>query len=93
VGTFVLINQVKCLVSGLVGGRVLMTEHGLAITSEASDLVDTRRISNSEVSTWLTCQQRYYYEFDLKLAPIHNTEALSRGILGHEVLAKYYIGP
>jgi hypothetical protein len=68
-----------------------MTEHGLAITSEASDLVDTRRISNSEVSTWLTCQQRYYYEFDLKLAPIHNTEALSRGILGHEVLAKYYI--
>jgi hypothetical protein len=68
-----------------------MTEHGLAITSEASDLVDTRRISNSEVSTWLTCQQRYYYEFDLKLAPIHNTEALSRGILGHEILAHYYI--
>lgn len=61
------------------------------LTSEAV-MTDPRRISNSEVSTWLTCQQRYHYEFDLGLQPISTTEALSRGILGHEVLAVYYSG-
>ena len=49
-----------------------------------------RKISNSEVSTWLACQRRYYYQFDLNLKPIRYGDALNRGIIGHEILATYY---
>ncbi len=51
---------------------------------------DMRRISNSEVATWLTCKRKYYYEFDLALEPVKSSPALGRGILLHEVLANYY---
>lgn len=51
-----------------------------------------RRISNSEVATWNTCQRKYYYEFDLALEPKVTGGALGRGVLLHEVLADYYAG-
>lgn len=59
-------------------------------TSEAVKVPESRKISNSEVSTWLVCQRQYYYSFDLALEPNSYTEALSRGLLGHEVLACYF---
>ena len=49
-----------------------------------------RHISNSEVSTWLSCQRKYYYNFDLNLAPHNWGQSMSRGLLGHEILAVYY---
>lgn len=64
-----------------------MTEH---LTSEVVDVPQTRKISNSEVSTWLVCQRQYYYQFDMALEPIRFSDALSRGLLGHDVLAHYY---
>lgn len=51
---------------------------------------DMRKISNSEVATWLRCQRKYYYEFDLNLQPNVQGQALSRGVLLHEILATYY---
>jgi len=61
-----------------------------SLTSEAGIVEESRKISNSEVSTWLTCQMRYFFEFDLAVQPIHYSEPLQRGVLGHEVLAVYY---
>jgi len=49
-----------------------------------------RLISNSEVTTWVTCQRRYYYTYDLKLRPKVYSAPLSRGLIGHEVLQAYY---
>lgn len=56
----------------------------------SSTLSTPRRISNSEVSTWLQCERKYYYAFDLNLTPRVGGQALTRGIIGHEVLATYY---
>lgn len=53
-----------------------------------------RKISNSEVSTWLTCRRQYYYRFDLNVQPFKFGSALSRGILFHsamEAFNKVYI--
>lgn len=63
-----------------------MSEHTLTNLGDAT----MRRISNSEVSTWLSCQRKYYYEFDLNLEPNQQGSALSRGVLFHDVLAIYY---
>jgi PD-(D/E)XK nuclease superfamily protein len=59
-----------------------------------------RRVSNSEVATWLTCRRQYYYAFDLGIAKkpskskLHNPETkvttLEVGTLGHDQLAIYY---
>jgi len=54
------------------------------------EMPSARLISNSEVSTWLLCRRKYYYNFDLNLVPVNRSESLSRGILGHDVLAAYY---
>lgn len=54
----------------------------------------TRKISNSEVGTWLTCRQKYYWKFDRNLTPNKAPDALSRGILFHlamEHFNKQYI--
>jgi hypothetical protein len=61
------------------------------MTSEES-ASNVRRISNSEVATWLACQRKYYYEFDLALEPLKVGTALNRGIILHDILAKYYEG-
>ena len=60
------------------------------LTSETVSMAEPRKISNSEVSTWLVCERQYYYQFDLNLEPIRHSEALNRGLLGHEILACYY---
>lgn len=68
-----------------------MTEHSLAplgVTADGHDHM--RRISNSEVATWLTCKRKYYYEFDLNLEPRISSGALGKGTLLHEGLAVYY---
>lgn len=49
-----------------------------------------RRISNSEVTTWLACRRKYYYQFVLNLQPLKHSDALNKGVLGHEILAHYY---
>lgn len=42
-----------------------------------------RNISNSEVTTWLTCRMQYRYAFERNLAPKVTPHALARGTLGH----------
>lgn len=49
-----------------------------------------RSISNSEAMTWLKCRRRYYYAFDLGLAPKKDGRALTIGNFGHEILEGYY---
>lgn len=57
-----------------------------------------RRVSNSEVGVWLTCQRKYFYSFDLGRAPkitnsiqsIKKPSTLEVGTFGHDVLAIYY---
>lgn len=49
-----------------------------------------RRISNSEVGSWLACRNQYRYAFDLDLEPIKLKDTLARGTVGHEILAVYY---
>ena len=49
-----------------------------------------RRISNSETSAYLQCERKWYYNYALNLEPVTTGKALSRGIIGHEVLAAYY---
>lgn len=52
--------------------------------------VAARRISNSEVSSWLTCQRQYRYAYDLKLEPIPTGKsALGTGIAAHEGFQAY----
>jgi hypothetical protein len=53
-------------------------------------VADLRRISNSEVGTWLTCRYKYYLSFVKQIAPKQMGTALGKGTLGHEVLAIYY---
>lgn len=50
------------------------------------------RVSTSEVSTFLTCKQRWMYAHhpSYNLEPRTLGEALSRGVIGHEALEKYY---
>ena len=69
-----------------------MTEHYSGATSPVLTGLPSmiRKISNSEVATWLNCRRKYYYEHDLNLEPIQRGDALGRGILLHEVLAHYY---
>lgn len=50
-----------------------------------------RHISNSEVGSWNTCKMQYRYSFDLALEPIKHSDPLSRGTLGHDAIAEYYL--
>lgn len=50
----------------------------------------SRKISNTEVSTWNACKRQYYYNFVLNLEPKVMNSALGRGILFHEVMGAYY---
>lgn len=50
----------------------------------------TRNISNSEVTTWLTCRNQYRYAFDLDLEPKKRSDPLTRGIIGHDAFDVYY---
>src|SRR5437867_4088202 len=52
---------------------------------------DIRSISNSEVGAWLKCRNSYMYYYDMGLAPLQESEALSNGSLMHSVLEQYYL--
>lgn len=47
-------------------------------------------ISQSEVDAFLTCRRRHYYAHIEKIKPKQYSEALSRGLIGHEILDAYY---
>mgnify|MGYP001567528064 CR=1 FL=1 len=48
------------------------------------------RISDSETKSFQTCQRKHYYTYGLRLQPRRMSDGLTRGIVGHEVLAEYY---
>lgn len=61
--------------------------------SQAHDAAEgdmARLISNSEVSDFLLCQRKHYYAHLRKLKRKGQSDALTRGIVGHEALASYY---
>jgi hypothetical protein len=62
-----------------------MSEHTLLQESR-----DVRRISNSEVSTLLACEMKYFFEFDMNLQLKERKNALFKGILLHDALKAYY---
>lgn len=51
---------------------------------------DVRHISNSEVSAFLACERKWFYAHSRNIAPKVYSTSLSRGIIGHEILAAYY---
>jgi CRISPR/Cas system-associated exonuclease Cas4 (RecB family) len=51
----------------------------------------SRNISNSEVTTWLTCRMQYYFAFMLNLTPKVTPTPLARGTLGHEAFSVYIL--
>lgn len=51
---------------------------------------ETRNISNSEVTTWLSCRQQYAFAFGLGITPKETSTPLARGTLGHLAM-QYYI--
>lgn len=56
--------------------------------AEVGDMA--RLISNSEVSDFLLCERKHYYAHLRKLRRKGQSDALTRGIVGHEALAAYY---
>lgn len=46
-------------------------------------------ISNSEVTTWLSCQRMYEFAFGMELAPKSLSTPLARGTLGHLFFQHY----
>lgn len=51
---------------------------------------EPRKISNSEVTTWLSCRQQYEFAFENNLTPKETPTPLARGTLGH-LAFQYYI--
>lgn len=47
-------------------------------------------ISNSEISTFQTCERKHYYSFREALKPDRHNISLTRGIVGHEALEAFY---
>lgn len=55
-----------------------------------TELIDeSRNISNSEVTTFLSCKRMYDYAFITNLAPKETSNPLARGGLGHEAFEHY----
>src|SRR5215203_2365357 len=50
-----------------------------------------RTVSNTEVTSWLTCTRQHYYRFKLGVEPKQFSLALTRGIIGHSALEQYYL--
>lgn len=49
-----------------------------------------RIISNSEVTAYNECSRRHWYQYQQELQPRSYGIALTRGIVGHQVLEQYY---
>lgn len=52
--------------------------------------IEVTPISNTEVTTFNTCERRHYYEFILNIEPRMFSLPLYRGIAGHAALEAYY---
>lgn len=50
---------------------------------------EQRNISNSEVTSWLSCRQKYDFEFVRNLTPKQTGVPLARGTLGHYAFELY----
>lgn len=57
------------------------------LTEPAPEL---RMISNSEVSSWLLCTRKYFYEYFLNIEPKVLSEPLTKGTFIHAILEEYY---
>ena len=55
-----------------------------------TNTITPKTISNSEVSSYLTCQRKHFYAHGLGIQPKTTSVSLSRGVIGHEMLAEYY---
>lgn len=58
---------------------------------EQDERTGMRNISNSEVSSWLRCRRKYYYEYMLDLEPKVLSAPIGRGTLIHAMLEQYYL--
>lgn len=50
-----------------------------------------RKISNSEVATFLYCKRKYWYEYMMDLEPKVLSGPISKGVLIHSILEQYYL--
>lgn len=50
----------------------------------------SRNISNSEVTTWLSCRRQYVYAFGMELEPINTSTPLARGTVFHYAMELYW---
>jgi len=54
-------------------------------------MTDSRNISNSEVTSWLTCRRKYFFEFIMDIEPKQFSDPLTKGNIIHAMLEEYYI--
>lgn len=47
-------------------------------------------VSHSEVEAFLSCERKHYYGYGLEIQRRYTSDSLSRGVLGHLVLQKYF---
>lgn len=47
-------------------------------------------VSHSEVESFLFCERRHYYSYGLELDRLGSSDALNRGVIGHEILETYF---
>lgn len=50
-----------------------------------------RKISNSEVSTFLHCKRKYWYEYMMDLEPKVQSGPINKGTMIHLILEQYYL--
>jgi hypothetical protein len=54
-------------------------------------MTSSRKVSNSEVVAFNTCERKYYYQYDLNLEPKTPSTSIYRGTVGHACLEAYYL--
>lgn len=62
----------------------------------SSDLVAApevrRTVSHSEVESYLRCERQHYYGYGIGIQRVQESDSLTRGILGHSALEKFFRG-
>lgn len=66
-----------------------MEDFGLDLTDLTSQPPKPRNVSNSEVTSFLSCKRKYDFEFMQELMPKETPAPLSRGTLGHYAFELY----
>ena len=49
-----------------------------------------KTVSHSEAESFLHCERQHYYGYGLEIQPLHQSDALSRGTLGHACLEVFF---